>query len=251
VGRVSRCMEEDIAVITVESPGRLNAFTRAMRSDIGRMLAEIEDDPRSAGAVVTGAADAFCAGQDLNEATEWDEATPWVEEFESFARRLLGFRKPLVAAVNGVAAGGGFQMALLCDSRIGHPGVRMGQPEVRRGLASVTGTWLLQRSVGDLRAREIVLTGRLMDAKELTRLGILDAIVQSEKVVEEALQKCRLLASCPADSIARTKAWLYESISQEMGSVFKDASRLHRLGFASGVSQTGAASFLRSTGNMH
>jgi len=251
VGRVSRCMEEDIAVITIESVGRLNAFTRAMRYEIGRILAEIEGDPQSAGAVVTGAGDAFCAGQDLNEAAEWDETVPWVEEFETFARGLLGFRKPLVAAVNGVAAGGGFQMALLCDSRIGHPGVQMGQPEVKRGLASVTGTWLLQRSVGDLRAREIALTGRLMDAEELTRLGILDALVQSEKVVEEALQKCRLLASNPPDSFARTKTWLYESISDEMRAVFKDASRLHRLGFASGVSQTGAARFLRSTGNAH
>ena len=251
MGGVSRRMEENIAVIIVESRGRLNAFTRAMRDHIGRMLGEIENDPRCAGAVVTGAGDAFCAGQDLNEVTGWDAATPWVEEFESFARALLSFRKPLVAAVNGVAAGGGFQMALLCDSRIGHPGVRMGQPEVQRGLASVTGTWLLRRSVGDLRAREIVLTGRLMDAEELMRLGILDAVVPGEKVVVEALQKCRVLASRPADSFARTKTWLYESLSEEMRSVFREASRLHRLGFAAGVSQAGAADFLRSTGNAH
>lgn len=251
MGHVSLRLQGDIAIITVESPGRLNAFTRAMRGEIGRILAEIERDPRTAGAVVTGAGDAFCAGQDLNEATEWDDATPWVEEFESFARGILQFRKPLVAAVNGVAAGGGFQMALLCDSRIGHPGVRMGQPEVKRGLASVTGTWLLQRSVGDLRAREIVLTGRLIDAEELMRLGILDAVVPREKVIEEALQKCRLLVACPADSFARTKTWLYESISEEMRAVFREASRLHSLGFASGVSQAGASGFLRPTGNAH
>ena len=251
MGHASLRMEGDIAVITIESPGRLNAFTRAMRNEIGCALADIEKDPRAAGAIVTGAGDAFCAGQDLNETTGWDETTPWVEEFETFARGLLSFRKPLVAAINGVAAGGGFQMALLCDSRIGHPGVRMGQPEVQRGLASVTGTWLLQRSVGDLRARELVLTGRLMDAEELMRLGILDALVPRERVVERALRKCRLLASTPPDSFARTKTWLYESISEEMRSVFRDASRLHRQGFASGVSQAGAASFLRFTEDAH
>jgi enoyl-CoA hydratase len=184
VGQVTLRMEGNIAVITVASPGRLNAFTRAMRADIGRILAEIQGDPRSAAAVVTGAGEAFCSGQDLNEAREWDKTTPWVEEFESFARAILSFRKPLVAAVNGVAAGGGFQMALLCDSRIGHSEVSMGQPEVKRDLASITGTWLLRRSIGDLRAREIVLTGRLMDADELVRLGILDAIVHREKVLE-------------------------------------------------------------------
>jgi enoyl-CoA hydratase len=251
VGHASVRMEGDIAVITVANPGRLNAFTRAMRHEIGRMLVEIEGDARSVAAVLTGAGNAFCAGQDLNEAREWDEATPWVEEFESFARGLLSFRKPLVAAVNGVAAGGGFQMALLCDSRIGHSGVCMGQPEVKRGLASVTGTWLLQRSIGDLRAREIVLTGRLMEAEELLRVGILDAVVPHEKVVEWALRKCRLLASNPPDSFARTKTWLYESISEEMQSVFRDASRLHSQGFASGVSQEGAAKFLRCAGNPH
>jgi enoyl-CoA hydratase/carnithine racemase len=250
VGQVTLRMEGNIAVITVASPGRLNAFTRAMRADIGRILAEIQGDPRSAAAVVTGAGDAFCSGQDLNEARKWDKTTPWVEEFESFARAILSFRKPLVAAVNGVAAGGGFQMALLCDSRIGHSEVSMGQPEVKRDLASITGTWLLRRSIGDLRAREIVLTGRLMDADELVRLGILDAIVHREKVLECALQKCRVLAANPPDSFARTKIWLYESISDEISSVFKDASRLHGQGFASGVSQAGAAGFLRLAGNL-
>jgi enoyl-CoA hydratase/carnithine racemase len=242
-------MEGDIAVITVANPGRLNAFTRAMRFEIVRILTEIEANSRSLAAVLTGAGEAFCSGQDLNEAREWDESIPWVEEFESFARGLLSFRKPLVAAVNGVAAGGGFQMALLCDSRVGHSRVEMGQPEVKRGLASVTGTWLLQRSIGDLRAREVVLTGRLMDADELLRLGILDAVVPHERVLEWALRKCRLLASSPPDSFARTKTWLYESISDEIRSVFRDASRLHGQGFASGVSQAGAASFLGCTSN--
>jgi len=242
-------MEGNVAVITVASPGRLNAFTRAMRVDIGRMLAEIQGEPRSAAAIITGAGEAFCSGQDLNEAREWEKTTPWVEEFETFARALLSFRKPLVAAVNGVAAGGGFQMALLCDSRIGHSEVSMGQPEVKRDLASITGTWLLRRSIGDLRAREVVLTGRLMDADELVRLGILDAVVPREKVLESALRKCQVLASNPPDSFARTKTWLYESISDEISSVFRDASRLHGQGFASGVSQAGAAGFLRFADN--
>ena len=87
MGHASLSMEGDIAVITVETLGRLNAFTRAMRHDIGCLLAKVEGDAQSAGAVLTGAGDAFCSGQDLNETTGWDEATPWVEEFEIICSR--------------------------------------------------------------------------------------------------------------------------------------------------------------------
>jgi enoyl-CoA hydratase len=245
MGQIHFRHEDNIAVIEIENPGRLNAFSRAMRAEIGRLLDKTDDDGRMLGAVITGRGDAFCAGQDLNESTNWTEQTPWVEEFDEFFRALLRFKKPLIAAINGVAAGGGFQMALLCDTRIGHPAVRMGQPEVKRGLASVTGTWLLQRSVGDMRARELALSGRLMDAEELRQLGILNVVVPEGEVMKTALAACAQFAESPADSYARTKTWLYESLSDEISVVLRDAARLHRLGFASGVSQAGVTRFLR------
>lgn len=244
MGTVHLHAEGDVAVITVETPQKLNAFTREMRDEIGRLLDELSPDSKFIGAVLTGAGDAFCAGQDLRESSGWDDNIPWVEEFETFARSILKFTKPLVAAVNGVAAGGGFQMALLCDSRIGHPETRMGQPEVRTGLASVTGTWFMQRTIGDIRARELALSGRLMDAQELLQNGLLSAVVPREKVFSVAVARCREFADGPADSFARTKSWIYESISGEMERVFKDATRYHRMGFASGVSQAGAVKFL-------
>src|SRR5262249_49557188 len=245
MGQINYRHDHGIAVIEIENEGRLNAFTRAMRAEISTLLARANDDPRATAAVITGRGDAFCAGQDLNEAQGWTDETPWVEEFEDFFRALLRFQKPLIAAVNGVAAGGGFQMALMCDSRIGHPGTRMGQPEVKRGLASVTGTWLLQRSVGDMRARELALSGRLMDAEELKQLGILNAIVPEGEVMRAAFAACAQFAQSPPDSYARTKTWLYENLSAEMSTVIRDAAVLHRKGFASGVSQAGATHFLR------
>jgi enoyl-CoA hydratase/carnithine racemase len=245
MGQIHFRHEDQFAVIEIENPGRLNAFSRAMRAEIGHLLDKADEDTRVLGGVITGRGDAFCAGQDLNESTNWDEQTPWVEEFDVFFRALLRFKKPLVAAINGVAAGGGFQMALLCDARIGHPAVRMGQPEVKRGLASVTGTWLLQRSVGDMRARELALSGRLMDAEELKQLGILNVVVPEGEVMKAAFAACAQFAESPADSYARTKTWLYESLSDEISIVLRDAARLHRQGFASGVSQAGVTRFLR------
>src|SRR5262252_73004 len=230
MGQVNYRQEHGIAIVEIQNDGRLNAFTRAMRGDIGTLLTRSNDDPQIIAAVITGRGEAFCAGQDLNEAASWNDTTPWVEEFEEFFRALLRFQKPLIAAVNGVAAGGGFQMALLCDSRIGHPGTRMGQPEVKRGLASVTGTWLLQRSVGDLRARELALSGRLMDAQELKLLGILNAVVPEGEVMKAAFATCAQFAESPADSYARTKTWLYESLSAQIKTVIRDAAVLHRKG---------------------
>jgi enoyl-CoA hydratase/carnithine racemase len=244
MGKVHFGYDTEIAVITLESAGRLNAFTRSMRAEIVRLLGEIAVDRRVTGAVLTGDGEGFCAGQDFNESRTWTEETPWVEEFEELFRALLRFPKPLVAAVNGVAAGGGFQMALLCDHRVAHPAVRMGQTEVKWGLASVTGTWLLQRNVGAAKARELVLSGRLMAADELLRLGLVDVLVPHGEVLAAALTVCRELAANPADSVARTKSWLYDSVSEELSVVFRDAIRLHRQGFASGASQAGASAFL-------
>ena len=245
MGHIHLRHDQNIAVIEIENPGRLNAFSRAMRAEIGRILTRLNDDAATRAVVVTGRGDAFCAGQDLNESVNWTEETPWVEEFDTFFRDLLRFKKPLVGAINGVAAGGGFQMALLFDARVGHPGVLMGQPEVKRGLASVTGTWLLQRSVGDMRARELALSGRLMDAEELKQLGILNHIVAADQVLPAAFALCEELARSPADSYARTKTWLYESLSDEISTVLRDAARLHNQGFKSGVSQAGVTHFLR------
>lgn len=244
MGNVHFTKNDHIAVITLDTPGRLNAFTRQMRAEIARLLRQDCADSSVRAAIITGAGEAFCAGQDFTESSTWDDTIPWVEEFEEFARAILSFPKPLVAAVNGSAAGGGFQMAVMCDSRVGHSGTIMGQPEVKTGLASVAGTWLLQRSVGDLRARELVLTGRLMAAEELKAVGLLDEVVERSDLMGAAIRRCRVFAANPSDSFARTKTWLYENISDELAAVFADGVRVHRAGFASGVSQKGAADFL-------
>ena len=158
----------------------------------------------------------------------------------------MQFRKPLVAAVNGDAAGSGFQIALICDRRLGHPGTRMGQTEVRWGLASVTGTWLMRRSLGDLRARELALSARLMECDELLACGVLNKVVPKDQVLSAALNSCRELANNPHHSFCRTKAYMYESISAELADVCRDAARVHAVGFASGESQADNAKFLRA-----
>ena len=245
MGEITLQFRDDVLVATVDTPGRLNAWTRAMR---GELIAALERELKSdscLGAVITGSGDAFCAGQDFHEVATWSPGTPWVDEIHDMYARLLSLPKPVVAAVNGVAAGSGFQLALLCDHRVAHTGVRMGQTEVRWGLASVVGTWFIQRTLGAGKARELALSGRLMDGDELVACGLIDTLVAPAQVVPAAVKVCRRLAASPQGSFQITKRWLYQNMAAEMRQVFQEAADAHRQGFATGTSQHGAQTFLR------
>jgi enoyl-CoA hydratase len=129
-----------VAVITLNRPARLNAWTTVMRDMIIEALQRFDADDGVAAIIMTGAGDrAFSAGQDLSEAHDFDgeRAVEWVKEWERYYTVLRSLKKPLVMALNGTAAGSAFQVALLGDIRVGHPGVRMGQPEINAGIAKM------------------------------------------------------------------------------------------------------------------
>ncbi|MFL5221425.1 MAG: enoyl-CoA hydratase/isomerase family protein, partial [Microvirga sp.] len=137
--------EGRVALLTLNRPEILNAWHRPMRSQLVAKLEAAEREPAVGAIVMTGAGDrAFGAGQDLNETKTFDpdRAEEWMREWEQLYDRLRSLSKPLVIALNGLAAGSAFQVALLGDMRVGHPGVTMGQPEINSGIASVTGPWI-------------------------------------------------------------------------------------------------------------
>lgn len=239
-------LHDDGAVrrLTISTPGRLNAWTRAMRDDLETRLEEAAADDRVRAVVVTGDGDAFCAGQDFHEVTTWDADTPWVEEIERFYRAILTFPKPTVAAVNGVAAGSGMQFALLCDYRVGAVDARMGQTEVRWGLASITGTWLLRELLGPVRARALALSARLVVGEDLLRLGLLDEQVATANVLARAVAVAEEMAAHPAAAFATTKEWCQRDVLEGLARAFADARELHGSVFREGVSQAGAQRFL-------
>lgn len=142
---------------------------------------------------------AFCAGQDLNETKTFDAAPgeKWIREWERLYDLIRSSRKPLVAALNGVAAGSAFQVALLCDFRVGHPGVTMGQPKINSGIASTLGPWLMSEMLGIARTVDLTLSGRMMDAQECFAIGIINRIVPREKVMPASLELARELAAKP------------------------------------------------------
>ena len=203
-----------VAVITLNRPAKLNAWTTPMRNEIIAALERFEADDAIRAIIMTGAGDrAFSAGQDLSEAHDFDgeRAVAWVGEWQRYYAALRGLSKPLVMALNGTAAGSAFQVALLGDIRVGHPGVRMGQPEINAGIASTTGPWIMNSMLGMSRTIELTLTGRLMEADECHRIGLIHHLVPAEEVFTKALEVAEALAGKPPVAM-RLEAGFQDSI---------------------------------------
>ena len=198
-----------VAVLTLNRPEVLNAWHAPMRNDLVLALDAVEADPDLRAIVLTGAGDrAFGAGQDLNETKTFDpdRAEAWIGEWERLYNRIRSLSKPLVVALNGTAAGSAFQVALLGDIRIGHPGVTMGQPEINSGIASTTGPWIMREMIGLARTIELTLTGRMMDAAEAQGMGLINRLVAKEEVMPAALALAAELAAKPPVAMRLNKA---------------------------------------------
>lgn len=195
------------AILTFNRPHALNAWDGAMRAAVVAALADCDRDPQVRAVIVTGAGDrAFGAGQDRDEAPPADnEIEAWVAGWGRFFGAFRTLSKPVIAALNGVAAGSAFQVALLCDFRIGHAGVRMGQPEIRAGIASASGPWIIGAALGQMVATDLCLTGRMMAAEECRRLGLFNREVDAGRVVEEAIRLAEDLSALSPLAVALTR----------------------------------------------
>lgn len=226
-----------VAVITLNRPARLNAWTTVMRDMIIEALQRFDADDGVAAIIMTGAGDrAFSAGQDLSEAHDFDgaRAVEWVKEWERYYTVLRSLKKPLVMALNGTAAGSAFQVALLGDIRVGHPGVRMGQPEINAGIASTTGPWIMNSMLGMSRMIELTLTGRLMDADECYRIGLIHHLVAADEVFEKALEIANELASKPPVAMRLDKQRFREMTEPGFRDAIESGARIQREAYDSG-----------------
>lgn len=204
---VEKRMHGRVAVVTLNRPERLNAVTFRMRSELMAMLATVDADPAVGAIVLTGAGRGFCAGQDLSEA-----ASMTIEHVSKLFNHLRGIylamrdlTKGCVAAVNGVAAGEGFQLALCADFRIGHAGVRVGLPEIGVGLASILGAHLMALHSGHGMALELVLNGALVDGRRAYELGLLSALEPEEAVLPAAIAAAERMAARPPLAMRQIK----------------------------------------------
>src|SRR5918998_5989636 len=195
-------LTDGVARVTVNRPDKLNALNAIVIAELGDAVTRIETDSAIRGVVVTGAGTkAFVAGADISELTEQGPSGGQNRALvgQQVFRRLERCGKPVVAAVNGFALGGGCELAMACHLRIASENAKFGQPEVKLGIApGYGGTVRLPRIVGKSRALELLLTGEMIDAEEARRIGLVNRVVPAERLLPEAEALLRaILANGP------------------------------------------------------
>lgn len=241
-----------VGLITLNKPSKLNAWDKPMRDRIVAALQEYDRDSTIGAVVMTGAGErAFSAGQDFAEAHDFDAeaAESWIREWESFYGTLRRLSKPIVAALNGVAAGSAFQVALLCDIRVGHEQVTMGQPEINSGIASITGPWIMKEILGMSRTIELTLTGRMMQAQECREIGLIHHLVAREDVLAKALEIAEQLAAKAPLAMRLDRAWFADMTEDGFRETIAAAIRAHRESYASGEPARNMESFMAARGH--
>ncbi len=185
-----------VGVITLNRPKSLNALCDALVDDLGRALDELEADAGIGAIVLTGSEKAFAAGADIKEMKDRGFIDVYLGDFITKGwERVAQCRKPTIAAVAGYALGGGCEVAMMCDIIIAAETAKFGQPEITIGtIPGSGGTQRLTRAVGKAKAMDMVLTGRMMDAAEAERSGLVARIVAPEKLLETALATAEKIA---------------------------------------------------------
>jgi enoyl-CoA hydratase/carnithine racemase len=230
-----------VSMITLNRPHVQNAWHLAMREEFEQALREAGADPQVKSILITGAGDrAFSAGQDLSETQKFEggsQGHDWTQTWRKLYTTIRALDKPLVAALNGVAAGSAFQVALMTDVRVGHSGTRMGQPEINSAIPSVMGPWLMIDRIGLSRATELTLSGRMMDAKECHEIGLIHHMTSADNVKPLALKIAAELGEKPEGAMRENKRH-FRTITEEG---FQNALRLlapmQERAFASGEPQ--------------
>ncbi len=196
-----------VALITLNRPQRLNALNDALADELGDALRAFDADAEISVVVITGSAKAFAAGADIGAMAEWDYAKVYADDYITRNwEQIRRTRKPVIAAVAGYALGGGCELAMACDLIIAADSARFGQPEVTIGtMPGFGGTQRLPRAVGKAKAMDWCLTGRMIDAAEAERAGLVARVVPAAQLIDEALAMAAKIASHSLPVIIKIK----------------------------------------------
>jgi len=221
--------EGHVAIITLNKPEKMNSFSAEMQGNISRALTDAEKDKTVRVVILTAKGRAFCAGADVKAmASRFDKPAEQAREDKKLPMRnslyvqMQQCPKPIICAVNGVAAGGGLDMALACDIRIASDKARFAEVFIRRGMIPASGgTYFLPRLVGIDRALLMVWTGDMVDAKEAERIGLVTMVVPHEELMLAAMELAEKLAKGPPLAIQRAKCVIYEGLEMNLAQTFK------------------------------
>src|SRR5678815_5914783 len=186
-----------VGLVHLNRPQRMNALSDALAAELTRALADFDSDPGIGAIVITGNDKAFAAGADIGAMAEWDYQKVYIDNYITRDwESVRTTRKPVIAAVAGYALGGGCELAMMCDLIIAADNAKFGQPEIKLGvIPGIGGTQRLTRAVGKAKAMDLNLTGRMMDAAEAERSGLVARVVPAASLMDEAMKCAETIAS--------------------------------------------------------
>ena len=247
---VLEALEGGVLTLMMNRPERLNALNVELGIDLDRALAKAAADPSVRVVVVTGAGRAFCSGGDLGlirearESGEVKRLEPLLRAGSQLIVRMRTMAKPLIAAVNGAAAGAGMNVALACDLRIAAEQATFGQNFARVGLfPDYGGTFLLPRLIGTARAAELLYLGHMINAREAERIGVVNHVVPNDQILPEARALAARLAESPPLAVRALKQVLFASDRAELERALETEIQQQMKCFASADAGEGIRAF--------
>jgi len=235
-----------VGLVRLNRPKALNALNDALMDELGRALAAFDADEEIGAIVLTGSDKAFAAGADIAAMKDWGYRDVYMGDYITRNWEPIGsIRKPIIAAVAGYALGGGCELAMMCDILIAADSAKFGQPEIKLGIIpGAGGTQRLPRAVGKAKAMDLVLTGRMMDAGEAERAGLVSRVVPADKVLDEALAAAERIAEFSLPSVMMAKEAVGRAFESPLAEGMLFERRLFHALFGTEDQKEGMAAFL-------
>jgi len=221
-----RTEADKVGIVTLNRPKQLNALNDQLMTELGTALQAFDADETIACMIITGCEKAFAAGADIGGMASYSFADVYKGDFITRNwEKIRAVRKPVIAAVSGFALGGGCELAMMCDFIIAADNAKFGQPEIKLGIIpGAGGTQRLPRAVGKAKAMDLALTGRMMDAQEAERAGLVSRVVPLDKLMEETLGAALMIGGYSQMATMATK----ESVNRAFESGLSDGIMFER-----------------------
>jgi enoyl-CoA hydratase len=234
-----------VGLITLNRPAQLNALNDQLIAELNRALDGFEADDGIGAIVVTGSEKAFAAGADIKEMQAKSYIEAYTSDFIASWERITRCRKPVIAAVAGFALGGGCELAMSCDLIIAADTAKFGQPEIKPGIMpGAGGTQRLARAIGKAKTMELCLTGRMMDAAEAERAGLVARVVPAAELLADALKTADTIASQSLTAVMMAKDCVNRAFETTLAEGIRYERRTFHAMFATHDQKEGMAAFI-------
>ena len=241
-----RTEADRVGIVTLNRPKQLNALNDQLMDELGAALKGFDADPAIGCLLITGSEKAFAAGADIGAMASYSFADVYKGDYITRNwEQIRQIRKPVIAAVSGFALGGGCELAMMCDFIIAADNARFGQPEIKLGIIpGAGGTQRLPRAVGKAKAMDMVLTGRMMDAAEAERAGLVSRVVALDKLMEEALAAALMICDYSQVAVMAAKESVNRAFEGSLSDGVTFERRLFHALFATADQKEGMDAFV-------